>query len=42
MYVIISDLCIKTMKLNNLEDIKTTKLYYMLKRMIEDNVFFFV
>lgn len=42
-YKIIYDLCIDLMKLNNLEDIRPTKLYYMLRRMKEtNNEFFFI
>jgi hypothetical protein len=42
-YKIIYDLCIDLMKLNNLEDIRPTKLYYMLRRMKEpNNDFFFI
>ena len=44
-YKIIYDLCIDLMKLNNLEYIRTTKLYYMLRRMKEknsNNEFFFI
>ena len=44
-YYIVSEMCIELMKLDSLDDIETTKLYYMLKRMMildNENEFFFV
>ena len=46
-YKIVSELCIKLMNLKQLEEIKPTKLYYMLKRMREldnmnENKYFYV
>ena len=44
-YYIVSEICIELMKLNSLDDIQSTKLYYMLKRMMildNENEYFFV